>query len=716
MRKTNTTRLGLKEQLTWLVITIFVTLGFLLIVWNEWELRFSWSDGIAQFMPMALESWRAVKSGNLPLYNFWQFAGMPMMAFGYFPVMYPLTWIAGGMSDWFLSDPHQIWNVLVAMQIMTTAVVVHMFLAFQFRLRPSLATVGALSVTFAGYPFGIAGAWLYAAVVPCYAVAISWAMARIWLKGISALRLTAVSMTTFLFMASSNVNFVFYGAHVAAALFFTIILWTPQNPNFRPLKKRAVAMTLASMAAGLGVAPILWPILEFLPESFRQPEAVSLDKYFWTTADWSLAVKGTILPLLAPENLPDLNAKKSTYYLGPVAVFGLAAIVPMAFAFGGKSVEWKRKLIGTGLLATVAVATFLISLGPTGYIGKILYYIPPYNWFRQISKWMVCYQTAGALAGVLATGMLIDGILKTPASWLSLRNRKWLARSTCGVSLLITLFALSLHVRASQTVTSFTEVKLPLPRPTIATTREFRHVGIWMKASEADLVYLTGNPARLLGHNYSTAWQLPTTLGYEPMMGKWQAIASDSLWFPGFIRGWEELHLDNLENWRVRYYRTVPEETTKVLQFLQKARPAESFKVIGRDPSLNVDVIEREAVKPVVWGPDVQVIDVTYDIGRAINITANASKPSRLTVAWTPGRHLRVEVDSVHQSMDWDDKNRIVVSLPGTGISKVRIEYRPKNTLTLLGLFFVVTGGLALWGSWSAIQQKSFKMPRVFLT
>jgi hypothetical protein len=646
----------------WLFISFISALFLVAILWLTWPDVFTISDGIAQFMPVSVHASRVLFSGDLPLFNFFQFLGHPVLAVGYYPVLYPLLWFAYGISRVVLLDIQQTWNVLCSLQLIFNAVASYFLFSRTFRVRPIFASIGALSITFSGIALYEAGEWFYCLVVYGF-LAILLCLSREIIDHAKYRTGVFLGVAAALFLFASNVNYIFYAAHV---VLFACIAWfgSPSaiGRRLRILKVFAVSALIAGLLAG----PYFLEVAKHSRGTLREIGPVSLDKYYWVFYDWKLALRYSALPavsILEPaqnESKTGARPPAASYYFGLVPALGLF-LVPLAWRrsrYARADTRSTLLWLMVGLLFTAGM-----SLGPDGIIAGWFYHVPPYNWFRHSIKWGTFFQFTAICLGIVS----LEGVV--PRKRISAVELPAWA---------VTVSLLLLFIWAFPQVPRLTGDKLPIPKPTIGFDKTHRHLGIWVNGDQ----YTTDMPMRLLGHNYPTLWEIPGTIGYDPQVLKRNCDAAFGQFFPGFLTLLESVDLSRALDWGVRLVRMPTGSTGNVLGQILKKHPTVQVKALGTDTSLGVEVFELPDARDLVFGENLILRDVQIG-GNSVKAHIEGRKHSRFTFNWLSNPEFEVRINGKKVAWEEDYLGRPVAALRKSGRHIVELIYRPLHFLRM---------------------------------
>jgi hypothetical protein len=636
-----------------------VTLGtavVLLLIWNAVSVpAFAVSDGLAQFGPVTVLAARAILSGNLPLFNFYQFLGHPLLEVGYYPVIYPLAPLAYLASLLLPGGAERTWSVLCSMQVLFNTACCYLCFRRCFGVTPILASVGALSAGFCGLALLQGGEWFYSLTTYGFVPLVWYFIFRCRAEqGFSAPIMMSAVMSVFVW--SSNVQYVFYAGHFMALM---ALGWLLGGVTER--RTTIMRLFVAAVMTGVLVVPYLAMIQNHVGQSIREIGSVSIDKYFWLSLDpWSV-LRASAWPVSGLEPHDDLRPLAANH-IGLVPVIGILCVPYSLYAF----FRYRRAEFFPFLcLALATLAGFLLAIGPSGGIGHLLFQLPVYSWFRHSIKWGSFFQLAAVFLGVVAVSCCLQSHRALRVGRTSIEGAAWI----------VTVGILMYQVTTFDQRLRLTGDTLPLPTPVIGVDPSVRHTAVWHPAGEWN--YEGELTKSLLAFNYLSFYELPGLLGYEPQILRRNFEAVGNHFFPGFFEGADAVDLEYLQRWGVRFVRLPIHGADAAIAIFRGRFPDVRIHDRGIDPSLGVRVFELPDARPLVFGKGIQVR--AFHLGPAgVSVTLQAEADrSRLTFNWLANDGFRVSLDGDTVPWKTDEHRRPIVSIEGPGTHTVRLRYSP---------------------------------------
>ena len=336
-------------------------------------------------------SWRAyafgeVREGRFPLWNPYEFLGMPFVASLQSGMFYPTNWLCAFLPIGLAAN---------------LGIVINLFLSGLFtylwcrRLGVSWAGAAAAAAT---YTFGapqflriFEGHWSFLCTmtwVPCLFLCVEMLLSRgKWVPAVAG-GAVAVAMQLF----GGNPQYALYGG-VAAVLYFAVRLFQERRVRLRRTAKR-IGGFAAIYVIGVVLAGVqLVPALEFLSLSSRQGQ-LSLA---WIS-QYSL-VPESLATLLVPDFF---GSDVAAEYWGRWNLWEMSAyvgVVAVGLAFMSL-VRFRRKLCLPA--AGLALLMLLLALGKYTPLQGILYHTTPgFGLFRTWARFLCPFSLfVGLLAGM----------------------------------------------------------------------------------------------------------------------------------------------------------------------------------------------------------------------------------------------------------------------------------------------------------------------------
>ena len=339
------------------------------------------NDGLRYYLPLRLFAARILMQGHLPLWNPFEFGGMPLLAEPQVGVFHPGVWL------FCLLPP------VAAMNLQMLATYAAAILGTYVYARALGCTPAAAS--FAGLTYGFSGfmiAHMGPSAIPQGAACLPW---LVWslekLRTTLRLRFAAVGIAAVsLSITAGHPPTALYSLMVGGlyASFFAVV----ERP--RVGRWRYLLACAATVAAGVSLTAVqLLPTAELAAHSVRA--AMTFDEF----AAYSLPVRQLpmlLFPFLFGGNPP--QPYQGAWFLEELT--GYAGVLPLIL--GPASVA----LIGRDLHARfwlgLAAFAFLLVLGPATPLCALMYHVPLYNLFRAQARNFMAFDFALAVLAALS--------------------------------------------------------------------------------------------------------------------------------------------------------------------------------------------------------------------------------------------------------------------------------------------------------------------------
>jgi len=365
-------------------------------------------DGRNQFYGWRAYGFGEIRAGRFPLWNPYEFLGMPFVASLQSAMFYPTNWLCA---------------VLPLCRAINLGIVLNLFLSGLFTYlwarRFGLRWLGAI-VAAATYVFGapqilriFEGHWSFLAPmpwIPCVLLCVEMLVGGSRFQPLAiALGAVAVAMEWF----GGNPQYAFYGG-IAAVLYLTGRLWQRREVGVsgaaRAIVSFALIYVLGTALAGVQVMPAL----ELFSVSSRRGQL----SYGWVR-QYAFVPEG-LLSFLVPDIFgTDVGVRfwgrwnlwETSPYVGVVAI-GLAFIALL------------RGRRGRALLpGIIALICLLMAMAGAAVFFRL---IPGFDLFRAQARWLC---PVSLFIGLLA-GLGADGIAASAAEPAPVEQEKSIARAT----------------------------------------------------------------------------------------------------------------------------------------------------------------------------------------------------------------------------------------------------------------------------------------------
>lgn len=650
-----------------LVSYTVLSVSLLCGIWAVSPRVFMISDGIAQFMPVAVLTSRHLLQFELPLFNFFQLGGVPILELGYYPALYPPTVVSYVIARWVFNDPQRLWDVLVSLQIFLNGAAALLLFTRGLKVPAWLAVCGSIAFAFSGIALFQGAEWFYSLV--CFgAIALIMYLAIELSRRPSVLQSLLLALAFGVFYLSTNFQYFFYSLHVL----LPVLLWACTS---RPqqLRKSLTYFLLSGGVSCVLIVPFLLATQQYSTDSIREAGIVSLDKYYWLTTNWRSVLSCSALPC---DGLEPGDALRPLYsnFIGSLTGIGIL-LLPVSAGI----LLWQRCFSTVVLMAILCLTTaftYLMSFGPDGGIAPVLYHVPPYGWFRHSMKWSSIAQPAAIILSVLSLGELLR---RSPRANQLSRIPGFL---TAVVPLLYVVMLLK------TTPPRFTEATLPIPQPSIL-NQAYRHHSLWHRGKD----YETEMPKFLMAHNYASLWEIPAFLGYEPQMRKANMALANGNFFRGFDYDADHAFLMQWIEWGVRYLRVPAVQLDQIMATFRGRFPKLQMRAHREEP---VSTIEFPTARRIIFGKAMQIEKLHIGTS-AVSAMVTTKGDTLLTFNWLANPRFEILVDNTRVASAVDGEGRPTILVPqGTNIH-IELRYRHRLLEYLAPVLWLGTLAVVGW-------------------
>jgi hypothetical protein len=465
-------------------------------------------------LPFLAHNWRAMCSGEIAQFNFFQFCGMPALANGQAEALYPPAYLATALSRLLFGSASASVDFMVAFHLLLGAVGAWFCFRELGLSRAAAAWAGSAAVLNA-FVIYVGDSWPGVSAAAAYlpwalGFALRFAQGRKWAA-------TGLAISNLLWFLNGYPQLLLYGA-----VFETVFFLVAVRGSGLPALRAALAYAGNWIVTGLLAAPLLLPMAWQMTTSAGRASALK----------WQEFASGTYSPLtwFAGVVYPFSARSEVIAYIGlPVA----------ALVFLGAPLVLQRKPRGGGragrMLAVCALAAFLWSLGA---FSPVLYHVPVFNRLRWPFKLQLF--TAFFLAGF--AGWALDRIMVTIR----------LKRPVLCLSLLFVLTLVSFAaLYAGSPVRASTPSAGPPPalEPLADSLKEGRTVTVGYRD------YSDRDGPEMLGFDYPTMRGIQAFGGYDPFFTKLNSEVALGLNHMSSMECGDAIaHLEYLRSWAVSYY------------------------------------------------------------------------------------------------------------------------------------------------------------------
>jgi hypothetical protein len=505
--------------------------GVLLALIERWHPFFFLQDDNRNFvLPYLIHNWRAISSGRIAVFNFFQYCGTPALANGVSETLYPPAYAATGLSHLLFGSAYAAVDLLIAFHLLLGVVGAY-FCFRELGLSHAAAVWAAPAAVMNSFVIYVGDSW---AVVPAAAAYLPWALGfalrfaqgRKWAA-------SGLALSNLLWFLNGYPQLLLYGAVFEAIFFFVTV-----RRSEVPLVRAILAYAGNCVVTGLLAAPLLLPMLRQAQVSALRADRIAWPAFVWGAYSPWRWLQGVVWPFSdrAFSTIPDrmylerLSAYAShlSYPVAAAALIGLLAL-------------WRGRLGEEGrpgrLAGACALTAFLWSIGA---LSPLLYLVPLFNRMR----WPFKLQLFTALFLAALAGWALDrAFAKKPG-----RRRVY----TALLCLLTVADFGALYAGTPIRAFRSSAGPLPVPEPLAESLKDGRTLTVGYRFSDLDA------PGGL-AFDHPTMWGIQAFGGYDPLVTKLNhEVALGLNHMSSMECGRAIAHLGYLRSWAVSYYVVSP--------------------------------------------------------------------------------------------------------------------------------------------------------------
>jgi len=559
-------------------------------------------------LPWLVHTCLSLLGGEVPLYNFHQYSGLPSLgsASG---ALYPPGYVAALFSGALFGHHFATVDLMVVFHLVIGALG---WLAF-FRilnLGPSAAIYGALACALNSFLVYAGSSWM------CVSALGAWFPWMLYF-GLSLLRRSTLAnwlgllAVRLLLFYHGYIQYFLYAAVLELLVVAGILL---ASPDHRPegSRRRPLLLYLSSWVyVALLSAPLLLPMWRQTQVSAFRQTKVPFTEFVTYSARPLTWAAGLLNPF---SQVVPVDLAAAIPYLSHVGCLSVILIVigPMVFLDAPPA----RKRLA---LLWVLLAGAVLTLATGGFAAE-LHQLPIYNRMRWPFKYLVFVKFFLAVLSAL----VLDQAL-----------RKWIAapsRRVVGCLSVILLAGNYLLLYAGTTPKPFRTHLEPIPFD--EPLKEALGGG---KIFTIGFPWGYRLPTQALGFDYATLWGLYHFAGYEPLVPETNAdLALDLQYLSSFHGQPSQVPWAHLRRWGVRWYVTPSDAPESLSRWGLIPRFGDTARRIFEDPKAN----------GLVFWEDGRTDPVTYDITtNRMQLRSSAKEAGRLCVnfLWHPLFEMRMD-------------------------------------------------------------------------
>ncbi|NLO37805.1 MAG: YfhO family protein [Clostridiaceae bacterium] len=630
-------------------LVLIVTL-FLVLLERRYPYFFLQDDNRDQYLPYFVHNARALLHGEIALYNFHQYLGLPHLANGNAGALYPLSWLSVLVSRLFWGHDFAAIDLVVCFHLVLGSAGFFLMLRAMGLGRPASA-FGAITWPLTSYFLYISNSWY---VVSGPVAAMPWMIffaIQLHQGERPGCSLAALVVARLLLIFIGHPQFFLYAVIFEALL---ILLLVPGGHNlFRPSRARLWYWASFAMTAIFSL-PLVLPMWQQTRQSIRSGPI-----------DYDTFVSGsTILPLW----LKGLTDPYEGHVFQSISFVGLACLAFCLVAIfffllaiiRRKSMPVQRRRL---LAVLFVLGAFSFLWAGSILVPRIIYLVPILNRFRwpyklliQFSLFLIAFSSCG-----------LDLFLDALSQARFLRGRRLILdiAACCLIVIQLIQFGFLYYAHPVRALRIHRET-VPWSEPLKDQLSDGRILSVGFD-------YTSEYTAHTLAFNYSTFWGLHHYAGYDALLPAANDRATPgtgaySGYFDDLGNNRTTLadRLEALRGWGVRWYVVNPEYVRRYGELPLVRIAEDADRIVYRD----------DAALPLAYWVNTQ-----EDPGIALSHTANAlvlqtnrTHAESLIVNCLWNRYFKASLDGEPIPLAVQD-DRPMIFVP-EGQHTIRITYR----------------------------------------
>jgi hypothetical protein len=375
-----------KKYKTTIFVCLLITAIFIVIEFRHPYFFFQ-DDNRDQNLPYYIHNLRALLAGEIPLFNFHQSLGIPVLSCIQSAVFYPVNYLGLALSKLFLGHYFAAMEFIALFHLVAAGAGFYCFMR-HFRLAEVSCLFGAIAWPFCGFVMTAGNSWIqivgYAAFLP-------------WILLFSARLINRFSWQCFLILTLLRLfdlflgyppffaYTVFFDLLTACLLYLTLRRSKPDlgapgclhefTVPFPSVTKFFAGQTCSYLLVAIFALPLLLPAFHQVSISADRQSVISWVDYVQYSYNLRHWVNGLVTPFVSVADAYWCDQDFISHVGYVTLVFAVIAVL------GLKSREHSGYIIIFALLAAVS----FLWAGDI-LITKLLYYVPVYNRLRQPFK------------------------------------------------------------------------------------------------------------------------------------------------------------------------------------------------------------------------------------------------------------------------------------------------------------------------------------------
>ncbi len=534
------------KRYRWLVPLGLIISLLILFLYIEYKhpYFFLQDDNRDYYLPYFIYNYKSLLNGELAVYNFHQFLGIPSLAVGQSGTLYPITYLSVFASDLIFGHYFAAVDIQVILQLLIGGVGFYKLIRF-FDVERKVAFFAGISWPLSSFIVYVSNSWVIVSAVAAYFPWMLFLSFRLFKEATPKATIYAIIPRLLLFYAG-HIQYFIYSIIFE---FITVILYTVLHPEASQKKARILKFIKEYLKGYIYVfvlsLPLLLPMWHQTNISSSRSGRLQFSTFVSQYFPFDQLLKGLFYPFL------DVN--ENTYasfrnmlnlsHIGYIPIFLIVIGIVDRYIIRKNNIK-----VNTVRLFVFIGPALLAFFWATNWVfNYIIYLIPILNRFRWPFK----------LAFYLDFYLIIIAALILSYITKHLFKRKTAKR----IILLVITILQVVNFGFLYTCFPYKDFgehhsdTIPLEEKLKDKLKEGRIISVgfdtWTPTTENNQVYLT---APTLGFDYATLWGLDYFAGYEPLIPAANAKACLDLNFSAIIDYGDPIPIDYLRKAAVKWY------------------------------------------------------------------------------------------------------------------------------------------------------------------
>jgi len=612
----------------------------------EWKYPYYFlqDDSRDYMLPWLVHNFRSLSAGEVPLFNFHQYSGLPSLgsASG---ALYPPGYVAVIVSGALFAHPFAVVDLLVVFHLIAGALG---WLAF-FRLMnlgPAASIYGAVASGLNSFLIYAGSSWMSVSALGAW---FPWMLyfGLSFLRQPSIVNWLGLLVARLLLFYHGYMQYFLYAAILELLVLAGILLASPEHRPAAGRRNRLFLYFSSWIYVALLSTPLLLPMWRQVQVSATRQARVALTEFVTYSAGRLSWFAGLLNPF-SQQTPVDLAA--TIPHLSHVGYFSVLVLAISPVVLWRATATEKRLALLWIVMAWVAVTL------ATGGFAVYLYQVPLYNRFRWPFKWLVFANFfLAALAALVLNHLLAK---RVPARF----------QRAAGIFCIALLASNYLFLYAGGAPKPFRthHERVPFDEP----LREVLGDG---KIFTIGFPRAHPRPSASLGFDYATLWGLYHFAGYEPLVPELNNdLALDLQYLASFDGHPAEVPWAHLRRWGVRWYVTPSVE----------GQPLGMYGLTPRYADTERRIFEDSRANGLVFWEDGRTDAVNYQIStNRIQLHASAKQAGRLVVNFLWHQLFELRMDGQQRPLRANGYGQMLLDVP-PGAHSIEIRFHDPEFLT----------------------------------